>query len=132
MAERVGVWALTERLGEGAFSTVWLGVRPDGSRAAVRLFRSEPSARVQRAAVAVVAGIRHPNIPELIEFGDAEGGRLYTATRYVAGESLRQRLERGPRCRQRRCSRLAAHSPARSPRCTRAGSFTATSSRRTS
>jgi hypothetical protein len=95
MAERVGVWALHERLGEGAFSTVWLGVRPDGSRAAVRVFRSEPSARVQRADIAVIATVRHPNIPELIEFGDDSDGRLYTATRYVAGESLRRRLERG-------------------------------------
>src|SRR5688500_3115310 len=95
MAERVGVWALQERLGEGAFSTVWLGVRPDGSRAAVRVFRAEPSARVQRAAIAVIATVRHPNIPELIEFGDDSDGRLYTATRYVAGESLRSRLQRG-------------------------------------
>src|SRR5512146_293744 len=42
------------------------------------------------------AALDHPNIATVFEVGEAEGGRLFHATALYRGESLRQRLARGP------------------------------------
>ena len=51
--------------------------------------------RFQREAQAV-AQLDHPNVATIYDIGKTEGGRTYLALAFYEGETLQQRLERGP------------------------------------
>jgi serine/threonine-protein kinase len=96
--------ALTERygikheLGAGGMATVYLAddVR-HGRQVALKLLKPELGAvlggeRFLRE-IHIAASLNHPHILPLLDSGEADG-LLYYVMPYVAGESLRQRLER--------------------------------------
>jgi serine/threonine-protein kinase len=94
-------YRLIRELGGGGMSNVFLAEEASlGRQVVVKMLppelTSEASiARFKREA-AVTAQIQHPNILPVLAFG-ARDGLLYYVTPFLAGESLRHRLERtGP------------------------------------
>jgi hypothetical protein len=86
-------------LGEGGMATVYRAVElKHGRVVALKVLRAdlvaiEGVARFAREIV-IAAQLSHVNIVPLLDSGDAAGTPFYTMT-FVAGESLRERLERG-------------------------------------
>jgi ABC-type phosphate transport system substrate-binding protein len=98
---KVGPFILRERLGSGPLGTVYLGRKPDGSAAAVRVVRTEPAGdpgfRGRFAGdVAAAARVRGQHVATVVD-SDTAAGHPWLATEYVAGPTLREAVgERGP------------------------------------
>jgi len=97
----IGRYRVTGVLGEGGMGVVFEGFDEQLDRPiAVKVIRSEQGdedlarARFWREA-RVAARINHPHICQIYEVGEADG-RLFLAMERLEGESLSQRLERGP------------------------------------
>ncbi len=89
-----GRYRIVQRLGVGAMGEVYLGEHLRmGRRDAIKVLRSgmardpEAMARFTRGA-RNVARIRHPNVCQVYDFGEAEDGVLFLAMEYVDGGSL--------------------------------------------
>jgi serine/threonine protein kinase len=98
----VGHFEILERLGGGGMGVVYkardlkLGrlvalkfmapTRQDSQEARVRFLREAQA----------VAALDHPNICTLYEIGEEEDGRIFLAMALCPGETLRERLRRGP------------------------------------
>src|ERR1019366_6325098 len=82
-------------LGHGAYSVVYRA-RRGSTECALKLprVRGQWTKWVYREAVAL-ARIRHPGLPRVLEVGEAEG-LPYLLMELVEGETLAQRLRRGP------------------------------------
>jgi serine/threonine-protein kinase len=101
-AGRLGPYELVRVLGRGGMGVVWEGrdVRL-GRRVAVKLLpdgwmRGTAAAdRLLREARAASA-LEHPNVCTLFDVGTAPDGRLYLVLAFYPGETLAERLERGP------------------------------------
>lgn len=101
---RVGHYLLQRELGRGFSSIVYEAAEP-GHRRTVALKvltflqslsedrRTDLSHRFQREATAVSA-LTHPNIVSIYEIGQTQNGQQFIAMEHLAGESLRQRLQR--------------------------------------
>ncbi|MGC3998733.1 MAG: protein kinase [Anaeromyxobacter sp.] len=98
---RLGRFELVRELGRGGFGVVWEARDLELGRAvAIKLIR--PGARVaahgsewlRREAVAV-ARLNHPGIVTLFDVGQGPGG-LYLVLELLRGETLAERLRRGP------------------------------------
>ena len=95
--DRIGPFDVIEPLGAGGMGTVFLCRRSDGDFeqlvAVKRLAASVDSAfgrqrfRMERS---VLAGLRHPNIAQLIDGGEDESGLPWVAMEYVEGASIEQ------------------------------------------
>ncbi|MBI4864350.1 MAG: serine/threonine protein kinase [Candidatus Riflebacteria bacterium] len=89
------------RLAHGGFGSVWLATQLDlGRPVAVKvLHASAVSDEVQvarfRKEARITASLSHPNIVVLLDHG-VDDGVPWIAYEYVAGESVRERLARGP------------------------------------
>ena len=90
-----GPWQLVGEIGRGGMGTVYLGRRADGEfdqEAAVKLVAGGPQNReiVRRFELErqILAGLRHPNIAQLLDGGRTADGRPYFAMEYVEGRSL--------------------------------------------
>lgn len=94
-------YRLIRELGGGGMSQVFLaGETSLGRQVVVKVLppaiTSEASIARFRREAAVTARIQHPNILPVLAFG-ARAGLLYYVTPFLAGESLRHRIERtGP------------------------------------
>jgi len=98
---RVGPYVLEGVLGEGSMGIVFRASHDDGSVVALKVLRPELSGdeayrrRFEREG-RIASSLTHPHLVEVVDAGRA-GGWTYLASRYVAGESLAERLEReGP------------------------------------
>ena len=99
-----GRYRLLRPIGAGAMGTVW-AARHEllGREVALKLAAvEERGARPSRAArdlflreVRIVGKLRHPNIVDIADAGEAGAG-LYLAMELLVGESLAQRIARGP------------------------------------
>ena len=93
-----GRYRLERELGAGGMATVWLAedLRHE-RRVAIKVLHPELSAMLgpERflAEIKTTANLQHPHILPLFDSGSA-GGLLYYVMPYVAGETLRARLER--------------------------------------
>jgi serine/threonine protein kinase len=93
-----GRYEIERELGHGGMATVYLArdVR-HARRVALKVMKPELGAVLGAerflAEIRVTANLQHPNILPLFDSGEAEG-HLYYVMPYVAGESLRQKLER--------------------------------------
>jgi serine/threonine-protein kinase len=91
-----GRYELEHPLGGGAMSSVWLARDTElGRRVAVKLLaRDADRARFEREAQAV-AGLAHPNICQLYDYGESEDGP-YMILEYLPGGTLEDLLQGKP------------------------------------
>jgi eukaryotic-like serine/threonine-protein kinase len=108
-----GRYRILSSLGAGAMGTVYLAEHLRiGRRDAIKVLRSDITrdadavARFARGARNVSA-IRHPNVCTIYDFSDTEDGLQYLAMEYVAGETLKDTLDRECRLELRRALRIA-------------------------
>src|SRR5438067_2553383 len=97
----IGHYKLSERIGTGGMGEVYLATDiTAGRKAALKLLPvrftgdAERLKRFQQEARAVV-GLNHPNILTIYEIGE-DHSTHYIASELIEGETLRQRLKRGP------------------------------------
>ena len=94
-----GRYRVLGELGRGAMAAVLLARDIKHERdVAIKFVRSDAAdanalARFQRE-IALVAGLQHPHILPLYDSGES-GGSLYYVMPYIAGQSLRERLDAG-------------------------------------
>jgi serine/threonine protein kinase/tetratricopeptide (TPR) repeat protein len=98
--DRIGPYVITRKLGEGGMGVVY-AARDERLERGVAVktmssLRSDDTARKRfwREARAA-ASVNHPNICQIYEIGEA-GGDLFIAMELLEGESLAERLRRGP------------------------------------
>lgn len=91
-----GRYRLQNLLGTGGMSEVWSAVDEELDRTvAVKLLaRDADPARFEREARAA-AGLSHPNICALYDYGE-DGGRRYMVLEYLPGGTLEDHLQKGP------------------------------------
>ena len=101
LGQTVGHYKISERIGAGGMGEVYLATDITAGREAALKFLpscftgdAERLRRFQQEARAVV-GLNHPNIVTVYEVG-ADGAHHYIASELITGETLRQRLARGP------------------------------------
>jgi serine/threonine protein kinase/Tfp pilus assembly protein PilF len=90
-------YTVARELARGGMSTVYLAEdRKHGRQVAIKVLRQELAASVDAERflreIGIAARLSHPHIVPLIDSGEA-GGLLYFVTPFVAGGSLRDRLE---------------------------------------
>src|SRR5437773_9604103 len=97
----IGHYKISERIGTGGMGDVYLATdMTAGRKAALKLLPArftgdaERLKRFQQEARAVV-GLNHPNILTVYEIGE-DHSTHYIASELIEGETLRQRLMRGP------------------------------------
>ena len=99
--EQVGPYRIMEQLGQGGMATVYKAYHPALDRyVAIKVlhqaFLEDPNfhSRFQREA-RVVAKLEHPNIVPIHDYAEHEK-RPYLVMRFIEGETLKARLQRGP------------------------------------
>lgn len=100
MREAIGRYRITGRLGEGGMGLVYEGWDDRlGRQVALKMIRStlqDPKTRERFWREARAAGgLSHPNICHIYEIGE-DGDDLFIAMERLTGESLAERLQRGP------------------------------------
>ncbi|MCC7051947.1 MAG: protein kinase [Gemmatimonadaceae bacterium] len=93
-------YRVVRELGGGGMSRVFLAVEVAlGRNVVIKVLTPELAAGVNRERfrreVQLAAGLQHPMIVPLLTAGEAEGLLWYTMP-FVEGESLRERIQRGP------------------------------------
>jgi serine/threonine protein kinase/tetratricopeptide (TPR) repeat protein len=98
---RISHYRILKKLGEGGMGEVYLAEDLNlGRQVAVKVLSHELTAnpehlrRFEREARAASA-LNHPNILTVYEIGEADGVN-FIATEFIEGESLSQRMKRGP------------------------------------
>ncbi len=109
--ERLGPYRIQRTLGRGGMGSVFLGVDEEcGREAAVKVLApglaSEPNFRARFAAeVETLKKLTHPNIVQLLGFGEQDGNLFY-AMEYVPGRTLQGELQSGRNFAWRDVARL--------------------------
>lgn len=103
---RIGPWRVRELLGSGGMSNVYLAERADGQfeqLVALKLVRGNRELINRlRHERQVLAGLRHPNIVNLLDGGETEQGDLWFAMALVEGTVLDEYVRaRNPGWRER-------------------------------
>lgn len=101
VGENIGPYRLIEQRGQGGMATVFKAYHPALDRyVAIKVmhpaFTQEENflARFRREAQ-VVARLEHPNIVPVYDYAEYEN-RPYLVMKFIEGETLKRRLERGP------------------------------------
>ena len=95
-------YELTRLIGEGGMGVVYAAYDNQVERdCAIKLVRAECMADKKfmtrfRRELEVTAQLRHPSTIRVFEHGETEDGRPYMVMELLTGESLADRLERGP------------------------------------
>ncbi len=95
---RLGRYRILHRLGQGGMGVVFAAEDSSlGRRVAVKtITEPDESARKRfRREARAAAGVNHPNVCQVYEIGE-DGGQLFIAMELLDGESLTDRLARGP------------------------------------
>ncbi len=100
LPERLGRYQVLGVLGSGGMGDVLKARDPQlGREVAIKLISAQatgPSFRERfRREAQTLAGLTHPNLVRIYDFGEHEG-QLYIVTELLQGETLRERLKRGP------------------------------------
>ena len=98
----LGEYRIQGKLGEGGMGTVFSALHPMiGKRAAIKVLKRQfcdDPVLIERFVdeARIVNQIGHPNIVDIFNFGEMPDGRRYFAMEWLIGETLRERLRRGP------------------------------------
>jgi serine/threonine protein kinase len=99
----IGNYRVIEFLGEGGMGTVFVAEHVAlGRRYALKALRKRVIERDETAAqrflreARTAARVHHPNIVDVFDFGHLPDGRPYFVMELLEGESLADRVERGP------------------------------------
>jgi serine/threonine protein kinase len=98
----LGEYKIQGKLGEGGMGTVFSALHPMiGKRAAIKVLKRQfcdDPVLIERFVdeARIVNQIGHPNIVDIFNFGEMPDGRRYFAMEWLIGETLRERLRRGP------------------------------------
>jgi eukaryotic-like serine/threonine-protein kinase len=101
--EQLGSYRILREVGHGASASVYLAEDPRHERqVALKVLYPEVAASIGRQRflqeIKLAARLQHPHILPVFDSGEsAAGAWLWYAMPYVAGETLRQRLQREPR-----------------------------------
>ncbi len=91
---------LEHKIGEGGMAKVFKARAPDGSCVALKILNSTDPYLIRKFKTEgndIGPRLRnHPNIAAVFDLRSASTGELYIVEEFVEGESLRQRLQRGP------------------------------------
>jgi len=99
IANTVGRYRIVRPLGVGGMGEVYLAEDPGLQRNVALKILSNTDAKAKRRFVqeAITASkLSHPNVAVVYEAGETEDGTAFIAMQYVEGETLRDRLRRGP------------------------------------
>jgi eukaryotic-like serine/threonine-protein kinase len=99
MITTVGRYRILRQLGSGGMGEVYLAEDPNLRRQVALKILSTTDAKAKRRFVqeAITASkLSHPNVAVIYEAGESEDGSGFIAMQYVEGETLRDRLLRGP------------------------------------
>jgi tetratricopeptide (TPR) repeat protein len=93
IGRRVGAFVLDDLLGSGGMGTVYRAHRVDGrfeQQVAIKLVLSAHGGLRERfrKEQEILAGLRHPNIAQVIDGGEAEDGVPYLVMEYVEGLAI--------------------------------------------
>ncbi|MFP5355786.1 MAG: protein kinase domain-containing protein [Gemmatimonadota bacterium] len=93
-----GAYTIERELGEGGMATVYLARDQRlGRQVAIKMLHEPMASRVEAehflSEIQTTAQLQHPNILPVLDSGES-GGQLYYVMPYVAGGSLRARLDR--------------------------------------
>ena len=98
-----GRYQLEELIGEGGMGGVFRAHDETLQRSvAVKLlFSGDERDRGQRVdrflrEARIAAAVQHRNVVQIVDFGSTDGGRPYMVMEYLKGETLAERLARGP------------------------------------
>jgi TolB-like protein/Tfp pilus assembly protein PilF/predicted Ser/Thr protein kinase len=100
--QSLGPYRLLRRLGQGGMGVVWLAHDPRLDRpVALKVLpapvgASEAARRRLTQEAQAASALDHPNIATIYDIGETPDGRAFVAMAYYDGESLRERLTRGP------------------------------------
>jgi serine/threonine protein kinase len=92
------VTASSKLIGEGAGGAVYLAEQAEsGERVALKVLADELAHddRFRRRFLresTIAAGLRHPHVVRILDFGEADGG-VYLAMRHIEGADLREMLK---------------------------------------
>jgi Tol biopolymer transport system component len=120
--QRIGSYPIEREVGRGGMGVVYLARDPRLERSvAIKVLPDELSADAERLArfereARLLASVHHPNIAGIYGL-EHDGDRRFLVLEYVEGETLAERLERGPMpleetmdlCRQIAAALEAAH-----------------------
>ena len=98
MPQRLGRYRILHQLGQGGMGTVFAAEDESlGRRIAVKTISTvDDSSRERfRREARAAAAVNHPNVCQVYEIGE-DSGQLFIAMELLEGESLAQRLKRGP------------------------------------
>jgi serine/threonine-protein kinase len=99
---RVGQYEIMEPVASGAMGEVYkardtrLGRTVALKVLPADLARDPASQKRFKREAQAVAQLDHPNVATIYDLGETEGGRSFLALAFYEGETLRQKLERGP------------------------------------
>jgi SpoVK/Ycf46/Vps4 family AAA+-type ATPase len=99
---RLGRYRITARLGEGAFGVVYRAYDDDLRRdVAIKVPHRErvataADAEAYLAEARILAGLDHPGIVPVHDFGRSDDGLCYVVSKFVEGRDLAARLRQGP------------------------------------
>jgi len=104
-------YAIDREIGRGGMATVYLAEETKhGRQVAIKVLRPELAATLGAdrflREIGIAARLSHPHLVPLIDSGDA-GGLLYYVSAYLAGGSLRDRLQREGKLPLRDALRIA-------------------------
>src|SRR5688500_7284331 len=98
----LGRYRIARRIGRGGMGAVYEAVQEDlGRKVALKILHghlaedADAVARFRREAESA-AGLSHPNIVQVTDFGVAPGETVYLVMEYLEGESLAALLRRTP------------------------------------
>lgn len=99
--DRLGPYEVMARLGEGGMGEVWRARDGrDGREVAIKTLRAELTDRASRERLLrearIGAGLDHPRVCRVLEIGEAPDGSTFIVMELLAGETLTDRLRRGP------------------------------------
>ena len=97
--DAIGPYRIEETIARGGMGLVYKARGPDGQAVALKLLLrrlEEPTVRRRfQAEVQALGKLRHPNVVQILDTGEHDG-HPWLALEFVAGESLQERLRRGP------------------------------------